>query len=373
MFIETHSDNDITLTFIKSANIQAYPCGRRRSTVVDRDGSSGTTDDQYYFPFDPEARLNTEANNRKQSSQNGYTQTYLKDWDVTNKLLTLSLAGYLFKISLPDDHCAVNDFGAKVIAQLADTSATSIYANVLLEDVHLFSGFKEYYTSILRNQSDSSLPEGIPETSLDLPDTTTVNSGSRSLENLRDFNNYYFSGLSFSTTPLSGEAITRSYVQRTVERDGLRGITAKQYLVSLRLLKKSGSTWVINEPARLPLVEHGETVDSIVVGDTLVKDDLTVENHTKSKTVEVTDRTTTKNLTVTTKATIKEEAVETADIETADINTLTGNKATYATVEGTTLVKGKELLQNGYKVPTIELVKSGTEWQLKITKIGAKS
>jgi hypothetical protein len=371
MFIETHSDNDITLTFIKSANIQAYPCGRRRSTVVDRDGSSGTTDDQYYFPFDPEARLNTEANNRKQSSQNGYTQTYLKDWDVTNKLLTLSLAGYLFKISLPDDHCAVNDFGAKVIAQLADTSATSIYANVLLEDVHLFSGFKEYYTSILRNQSDSSLPEGIPETSLDLPDTTTVNSGS--LENLRDFNNYYFSGLSFSTTPLSGEAITRSYVQRTVERDGLRGITAKQYLVSLRLLKKSGSTWVINEPARLPLVEHGETVDSIVVGDTLVKDDLTVENHTKSKTVEVTDRTTTKNLTVTTKATIKEEAVETADIETADINTLTGNKATYATVEGTTLVKGKELLQNGYKVPTIELVKSGTEWQLKITKIGTKS
>jgi hypothetical protein len=138
-------------------------------------------------------------------------------------------------------------------------------------------------------------------------------------------------------------------------------------------LKKSGSTWVINEPARLPLVEHGETVDSIVVGDTLVKDDLTVENHTKSKTVEVTDRTTTKNLTVTTKATIKEEAVETADIETADINTLTGNKATYATVEGTTLVKGKELLQNGYKVPTIELVKSDTEWQLKITKIGAKS
>lgn len=369
MFIETHSDNDINLTFIKSANVQVYPCGRRRSTAVDTDEDMHTVEDKFYFPFDPEARLNTEANNRKQSGLNGYTQTYLKDLDETKKLLTLSLAGYLFNIKLDTDYTTVDDFGKGIIAQVGDSEASSIYANILIENVHLFSGFQEYFTSILRDQSESN--ENIPETSLDLPNSITVNSGN--LDNLKNFNNYYFSGLSFSISPLSGRATTRSRLERLIVRDSGTDKTVQQELISLCILKKSGSNWVIHEPARLPKIEHGETEDSIVIGDTTVKDDLTVKNHTKSKTVEVTDRTTTENLTVTTKATIKEEAVVTADIETADVNTLTGNTATYGTVEGTVVVKGKELLQDGYKVPTIELVKSGTEWQLKITRIGTKS
>ena len=75
MFIETRSDTlaneKIKQTFVKSLNVQAFPCGRRRS------------DSNQVIPFDPEARLNTEANNRKHSGINGYTQTFLKsDWNT---------------------------------------------------------------------------------------------------------------------------------------------------------------------------------------------------------------------------------------------------------------------------------------------------
>ena len=210
MFNETYSDNNITLTFIKSTNIQAYPCGRRRSNLVDKDGSDTTTNDQYYFPFDPEARLNTEANNRKHSSLNGYTQTYLQDWDSSNKVLSLAVAGYLFNITL-DDYIVDPDtdqpvynldaFGNAIITALltnadaTESQATSIYVNILLEDVKLFTGFQEYYTSILRNQSNNNKA---PETSLDLLNEKSRNN----LEKAKNFDNYYFSGLSFSTTPV---------------------------------------------------------------------------------------------------------------------------------------------------------------------------
>ena len=109
MFIETYTDEiagvDQILTFIKSSNIQAYPCGRRRA-VEDRDLNDNDiveADEHIRIPFDPEARLNTEANNRKHSSLNGYTQTYLKEWDEKKKLLTVALAGYLFNITLTDN------------------------------------------------------------------------------------------------------------------------------------------------------------------------------------------------------------------------------------------------------------------------------
>ena len=124
LFNETHLYGESMLTFIKSTNIQAFPCGRRSSAInYDKNSNSKIDDDEkYYFPFDPEARLNTEANNRKHSSLNGYTQTYIKQWDTSQKALTMSLAGYLFSIYLVDkqtspntDFSVVNDFGTKVI------------------------------------------------------------------------------------------------------------------------------------------------------------------------------------------------------------------------------------------------------------------
>ena len=296
MFIETHKIDDKLLTFIKSANVQAFPCGRRRSKAIDLDGDTQTTpNDIKYIPFDPEARLNTEANNRKHSSLNGFTQTYLKDWDETNQILTVSLAGYLFTIKLATGHSSENSFGGKIIdalitkvdndksaaitagtdtsgfeSELADINeANYIYANILTEDVHLFSGFnQEYFTGILRNQSTI---ESDPETSIDLLKTDIENSSNptAALADAQNFNNYYFSGLSFSVEPLTGSAAPRNSIKRD-DND-------RQQFVSLCILEKVGDTWKVHEPARLPFIEHDVDKDSVVMGETHVRRNLTVD------------------------------------------------------------------------------------------------
>ena len=117
MFIEKRYENDNILAFIKSKNIQVFPCGRRRSTDI---AGTGTR-----LPFDPEARLNTEANNRKHSSLNGFTQTYLKEWDTTGKRLSLSIAGYLFDILLTNDdtdYSEAEDFATELLGKLVEIS-----------------------------------------------------------------------------------------------------------------------------------------------------------------------------------------------------------------------------------------------------------
>lgn len=261
MFNETHdvSLNGAKLAFIKSSNIQVYPCGRRRSqrvTGIDKNGDGFTTDDEYYIPFDPEARLNTEANNRKHSGLNGFTQTYLNTWNVDEKLLSLSIAGYLFNIKLDTNYAGINDFCNNIVAKLgADT--TTVYANILLEETPLFAGFNDYNTYVLRNQSDTTTAEA----SLDLLSNSADKSNSSELENP---DNYYFSGLSFSSEPLSGIKTTRS----------TKTITAvdklPEQVISLCILEKINDAWQIHEPARLPKIEHGDVNDSIKVGTLLV-------------------------------------------------------------------------------------------------------
>lgn len=332
MFIETHSDNNTTLTFVKSANIQAYPCGRRQSEAVDRDGNPGTVNDRYYFPFDPEARLNTEANNRKHSSLNGYTQTYLKSWDETDGNISLALGGYWFNIKLDAGYITANDFSTKVLEQIDDANATTIYANILTEDVHLFSGFQEYYTSVLRNQSNTS----IPETTLDLINTTTADSGN--LESMRNFANYYFSGLSFSTTPLTGDTTfkTRNSINKTFTRDYK---TVKQQIVSLCILKKVNETWVINEPAWLPEIEHGETPNSIKVED-VVAHDITA-NHVESPTLFANKIGTDSAGSIKRIEDIYAEDIDStaATIETVNATSINGTNATIETINATKTVQ----------------------------------
>ena len=319
MFIETYSDENITRTFIKSSNVKAYPCGHRRSELIDTDSDLNTVTDQRYFPFDPEARLNTEANNRSHSSLNGFTQTYIKEWDYADKkILTMSLAGYLFTIELPTvartemvgvkptevsyDLSQPNTFGSDIITALTTklssliaeaekrgdiddktatevrlatvTNADSIYANILLEDIKLFSGFKEYYTNILRNQPEDM---DAPNTSIDL---LKSNFGS-TVADAQSSSNYYFSGLSFSTIPLTVAAIAdgddekADYIKDFKTYDSKQRPTragTTQTIVSLRILKKVTNTWRIYQPALLPKIEHGTTEDSIVVyGATTLK------------------------------------------------------------------------------------------------------
>lgn len=326
MFNETHLYNNLMLTFIKSVNIQAFPCGRRSSVGSYDKNNNGeiAADEKFYFPFDPEARLNTEANNRKHSSLNGFTQIYLKDWNKgDDNLLTMSLAGYLFTIALTGkqgesdfNFSQPKDFGEEVISCLvrraesiktsavasgnttiadvmeeskeAIESANRIYANILLEDVHLFSSTaNEYFTSVLRDQYDTTnadidAEKATPDPLLDLLNRATAD-GQNNLDARKDPHNYYFSGLSFSTTPLTGNITdTRSSLSLEVDRVNMPDEKTTQLLVSLCILEKvktsaDGVTpevweWQIHQPAYLPKIEHGTTEDSIIIyGDTTLK------------------------------------------------------------------------------------------------------
>jgi hypothetical protein len=273
------------LAFLKSSTVKTFPSGRRRSEEIDKDGSTSIANDKYYIPFDPEARLNTEANARKHSGLNGYTQTYLKEWDNgtadKNGRLLLSLEGYLFDIELSSLKTP-NAFGSEIATQLGATTESSIYANIILEDVHLYSsasGLQEYYTSILRDQLNAE--STTPSPCLDLLDDDNKSDSHSYVSNLQ---NYYFSGLSFS---ISNDTETNKSEPRTVTRTlsayaGGAGedVTVTQQLISLRILEKVGDTWQIYQPAYLPRIEHGTTDDSIVVyGDTTIKS--SVERPTK--------------------------------------------------------------------------------------------
>lgn len=421
MFIETHQDRGKLLTFIKSGSIQAFPCGRRHSKVTEYDvnGDGNIAENEsLVFPFDPEARLNTEANNRRHSSINGFTQTYLKSWDAVNKLLTLSLAGYLFTINLADDCVLANNFGNSIINTLGEDAedANRLYANILVEEIPLFEGFKNYHTSILRNQSNSSSTqeEGIPTTSLDLPKTGAT------VTELEDFENYYFSGLSFSATPITDNVTdTYSIVPASFTRNSA---TVNQQLVSLCILEKVSGSWKIYEPAYLPAIRHGISANSVVLGDTLVDNTVDAEGNIIPGNLTVKNKVTVHNeLEVNGKATINQKAEEpyglivegnvnitdiletstvkaetigttespiteltatsikavnigddtnkvtnivstAANIETATVDTLTANTALYQ--------KNNDKVM---QVPIIELKSDGEFWQLQISGIGEKS
>ena len=137
MFIEkiseTLTNEKVNLAFIKSLNIKAFPCGRRRSTLLD--------DNVSRIPFDPESRLNTEANNLKHSGVNGFTDTYISLWDDKDGILTISVGGYLFSIDLGKDneYTTPQLLGSKFANYIMDdasvvSSVDNIYVNVLIED-----------------------------------------------------------------------------------------------------------------------------------------------------------------------------------------------------------------------------------------------
>ena len=263
MFIETHlssTENGIPLTFIKSINVQAYPCGRRRSEkIVENDANndgSVTESEKYRIPFDPEARLNTEANNIKHSGLNGFTQTYLNRWD--DDLLSLVLGGYLFTIRLDNEYQTFSEFGNKLAEKLGG-DAKNVYANIRIEETPIFKGFEEYYTGVLRDQTANAAAT----TCLDLLKTVEVGES----VDTADINNYYFSGLSFSANPLvnSASSLTENNAASSVEPiyDALDANKLHQRIISLHLLEKIGSQWQLYQPALLPKIEHGGTEGSI--------------------------------------------------------------------------------------------------------------
>lgn len=247
--------NDTTsgLTFIKSKNIKVFPCGRRRSTLIDTDNNANTVSDQRHIPFDPEARLNTESNNRKHSGLNGYKQEYLNYWRADGKL-SLVLAGYLFDIDLETDYQgdqSVNTVGT-AIADSLSTDTESIYVNIKLADIEFFQGSSDALidaasTQILRDQTLNDVPATCLDFLIPGANKTKIDS-------------YYFSGLSFSNTNLA-----------TLSPD--------DDFVSMLLLDKVDGKWAIHEASRLPKIDHGDTKDSIKIeGDVTITNKLTVDS-----------------------------------------------------------------------------------------------
>lgn len=318
MFNKITIDNDM-LAFIKSRNIKAYPCGRRRSELINKEDFN----DSYYIPFDPEARLNTEANNRKYSSLNGYTTTYLKSLSgITDKnpSLVLAIAGYLFDIDLTDlveeaknKEVSLQDVFCNKITNVLNTELSEsccIYANIRLEETGLFSGFKNYDTSILRNQT----PTPTALATLDLFQQTYTDN-----IDVDDSNNYYFSGLSFSTVPLADEAnasnsgfeAEHTYVKNSNNTDTVKELLIYnadnklvQRVISLCILdivdrsintEDRTASWQIHQQALLPVIEHGDVENSIVAGNVFVNNLYQGSNKTSTpgltieKIVEATD------------------------------------------------------------------------------------
>lgn len=334
MFIETHNsttENGKPLAFLQSSLVQAYPCGSRRSTLIDN---------QYYIPFDPEAKLNTETTNRKQSSLNGFTQTFLKEWE-SERLgeLSLVIAGYFFKINLSrsaSGYVTPNEFAADLLEALSQSSSEtvqSIYANIRIKETKLFSDFTSfdtYYTNILVGQTDSSDNSG----SIDIlrsaqPDEITVNS--------EDPNNYYFSGISFSTDPLATPNVLSS--DSCITEELISEGRVIQQVVSFEILKKIKNEandtweWQINQRALLPKIEHGELENSVKIGCV----DITTEG------VTVNDLTGTGGI------------INASNINTTDITT--------------TNITAEKIIQNGKDVPIIALENKGSSWQLQITNV----
>jgi hypothetical protein len=244
---------DNGLVYIKSKNIKVFPSGRRKAEL--NNGES-------YIPFDPEARLNTEANHRKHSSLNGYKQSYLLDWNLEKSYVILALAGYLFKIELTDEYRDANSFGGALNDLLKPTEEDkALYVNICTVEVDFFSGSDELgavTTEILR---DLDL-NGDPAPCLDSLTTNGVDGNADS---------YYFTGLAFSTAPIRKEQEAHRV----------------EYL---QLLDYTDNTWRIHESSRLPVIEHGDAEGSVKIpGDVTIEGNLDVLGEITTEAVKIKD------------------------------------------------------------------------------------
>ena len=262
MFIK---NNDNGLVFVKSNNIKVFPCGRRSSNLVD----SVADGDKQYIPFDPEARLYTESNNRKHSGLNGFTQDYLLTAWEDNKL-SFVIAGYLFDIDTTDLFSTANTFGNEISSLLGNTSSNSIYANIKLAKINLLSGnsnskLSPVGTYILRDQTLQGIPSNCLDVTLFDPDNGY--SGKITAED------YYFSGLSFSCSKLA---------KTEEEPDGTE-------IISLLVLSRDDllSAWHSHEPSKLPKIAHGKTEDSVEIKDLTITGTLSIIDKDTDAAVQV--------------------------------------------------------------------------------------
>jgi hypothetical protein len=326
----------VALGFLNSMDINVFPCSRRNSSIIEAhlEGQS-----HYYFPYDPEARLTTEANKLKESSLNGFTQTYIKSLNLctetegfiatTTKLvhdpkqeapeedcvgkndvnfstlpgLNFVIGGYNFNIPLnnPKTPKTLNNLAGQIVQAIKtqgignnegvfwskQRDSKELYANIRLINTPLYSLgdsgtvlvdsegslaadtrtitantwiLRDQFESIQNASSDGAAP---PAAHLD-----ALRTGANTASDVRNVESYYFSGLSFSTIPLTCLETT-SYSEVYLSSDS----QYDQRVISIRLLindkedDRSPDNWVLNQRALLPNIWHGEEEDSVEVGN----------------------------------------------------------------------------------------------------------
>lgn len=290
-FPEAGSGTGVKITFPASIDVQAFPCARRRSIQLT------IAQTQQMWPFDPEARLNTERNNRRHTGINGYRDSYINKININKPTATapasgqeqklgecdFTLAGYNFKLSLFENslppafnrtrvESGIDLLGQLILGGLAleesiANSANKLYANIVLEEQMLYTGDPTNATTKKLSASSWLLGRQIiqansSETALDL--LRSVATGEKDTELIKDPANFYFSALSFSKekiTPSSTIEDINGVSIASVELNGKNLI-----VVSMNILQKSNNQWVINQRALLPDIRHGSTVDSVEVG-----------------------------------------------------------------------------------------------------------
>ena len=247
MFNEKHqigrgSNSGQHLSFLGSKYVKVFPCGRRRAYKKD-----GTP-----IPFDPEAKLNTELNNRKVSGLNSINESFYVGQEWSTDLLRLVIGGYSFDIELADGFKEINDFCGNAVTFIENNDNNAIYANIKLSKIQIYESNDSYdfsdaldsYTWVLKNQS---------------ADTNISYLDIKSTDNPSTIDDFYFSGLSFSTYPLVDDMTTDTdYAHSPIYSSD--NVTQQDFSIKLFIYDKG---WKLNPAILLPELSHGDTDKSV--------------------------------------------------------------------------------------------------------------
>ena len=228
LFFGNFLKSDDGRVFLKSENINVFPCSRRgqksQSSPVE--------------VYDPEARLNTERTNRLRTAIKGLKDSFIIDDNFENNKLKFILGGYYIEIK---------EFDLDAIKEELSTSNT-IYAHLSLHTgITVGSG---YTTEILYRQ----LPD-------DILDTAYLD--------VKYDNTDFFFGVSFieNTTSIK-DTITVNNGESTTE------VELPSY--NLAIFRNTGSNW---ELAIEPTTELGNTnVTGNISATSITADSLIVDN-----------------------------------------------------------------------------------------------
>ena len=354
------SDGSPSRVFIRSSDINIFPCSRR--------GQVSNTDDGIKY-YDPEARLNTERTNRIHTATNGFKASFISNECLTtsgtftdNSTLKFVLAGYTIE---------VQNFAPDEIAAALGISTGTIYAYLGIQpNVRVNSA---YSTEILYRQLPSDL---ISSNYLDVPYDKTSD---------------FFMGVSFTS---SADVNDASVVPFT-----------------LPLFAGANEDWALVQTSLLPKIDHDNTANSVVVDTLRVSEALNVDkdlhvigdlqvdkkisvpytgiiddfpnteitsNGISTASIEA-GSIVSAGLTIEDDITIRKSDVDVTTVgeNISTAGTVTASGLTITAGAGSGKIEAKEIVadkitQDGKSIPYIKLEQVSAKWQLQITTDASK-